>query len=84
MANITVPIVVNLPDDWVEQIINRLRSDPDADWVEVVRCKYCKHRPVFEDEELEFPDYICPCQCEDSYYSWYPKDDFYCQRGENK
>ena len=26
MANITVPIVVNLPDDWVEQIVNRLRS----------------------------------------------------------
>lgn len=43
MANITVPINVNLPDDWIEQIVNRLRNDPDADWAEVVRCKDCKY-----------------------------------------
>lgn len=42
MASITVPIVVNLPDDWIEQIVNRLRNDPDADWAEVVRCKDCR------------------------------------------
>lgn len=42
MANITVPIQVNLPDDWVDQIVNRLRNDPDADWVDVTRCKDCK------------------------------------------
>ena len=44
MANITFPIQVNLPDDWVDQIIDRLLNDPDADWVEVTRCKDCKHR----------------------------------------
>ena len=43
MTSITVPIVVNLPDDWIEQIVNRLRNDPDADWAEVVRCKDCKY-----------------------------------------
>ena len=43
MANITVPIQVNVPDDWVDQIIDRLRNDPDADWVDVTRCKDCKH-----------------------------------------
>ena len=43
MANITVPINVNLPDDWIEQIVNRLRNDPDADWAEVIRCKDCKY-----------------------------------------
>ena len=42
MAEITVPINVNLPDDWVEQIVNRLRNDPDSEWVEVTRCKDCK------------------------------------------
>ena len=39
MAEIKVPIKVNLPDDWVEQIVNRLRNDPEAEWVEIVRCK---------------------------------------------
>ena len=41
MANITVPIQVNLPDDWIEQIVNRLRNDPESEWVEIVRCKDC-------------------------------------------
>lgn len=43
MANITVPIQVNLPDDWIEQIVNRLRNDPESEWVEIVRCKDCAH-----------------------------------------
>ena len=43
MANITVPIQVNLPEDWREQIIERLKNDPDAEWVEVVRCQNCKY-----------------------------------------
>lgn len=43
MANITVPIQVNLPEDWLEQIIERLKNDPEAEWVNVVRCKDCKH-----------------------------------------
>jgi len=42
MAEIKVPIQVNLPDDWMEQIVNRLRNDPDAEWAEIVRCKDCK------------------------------------------
>lgn len=43
MAEIKVPIQVNLPDDWIEQIVNRLRNDPEAEWVEIVRCKDCKN-----------------------------------------
>lgn len=31
MAKLEVPIQINLPDDWVEQIVERLRNDPDAD-----------------------------------------------------
>ena len=46
MAEIKVPIQVNLPDDWVEQIVNRLRNDPDAEWVEIIRCRDCKYRGV--------------------------------------
>ena len=41
--DLKLPIQVNLPDDWVEQIVNRLRNDPEAEWVEIVRCKDCKH-----------------------------------------
>lgn len=44
MANITVPIQVNLPDDWMEQIVNRLRNDPESEWVEIIRCKDCTYR----------------------------------------
>lgn len=43
MVEIKVPIQVNLPDDWLEQIIDRLKNDPDAEWAEVVRCQNCKH-----------------------------------------
>lgn len=43
MAEIKVPIQVNLPDDWVEQIIERFRNDPEAEWVNIVRCKDCKY-----------------------------------------
>ena len=42
MAEIKLPIQVNLPDDWIEQIVERLKNDPDAEWVEVIRCKDCK------------------------------------------
>ena len=55
------------------------------DIVLIVRCKDCKHRPILdEDEELHFPTYKCPCQCEDYYYSWMPKDDWFCGNGERK
>ena len=43
MAKIKVPIQVNLPDDWVEQIVDRLRNDPEAEWVEIIRCKDCEY-----------------------------------------
>ena len=59
----------------------------------VVRCKDCKHRPelkLYSDRKgnytaVEFPDGSkCPCQCEDFFYSWYPKDDWFCADGEQK
>jgi len=40
VASISVPITVNLPDDWKEQILERIKQDDD--WVCVVRCKDCK------------------------------------------
>lgn len=59
----------------------------------VVRCKDCKHRPkepnwkTYENGfDIEFPeDSKCPCQCsDDEYYSWYPRDDWFCANGERR
>lgn len=42
MAKLKVQVQVNLPEDWREQILDRLRNDPESEWVQVVRCKDCK------------------------------------------
>lgn len=59
---------------------------PCDDFMEVVRCKDCKHRPTGTgaNHDIEFPDNRCPCQCEDYWYSWMPDDDWYCANGERK
>lgn len=60
---------------------------------DIVRCKDCKHRPKEPDWktyengfDIEFPEGSkCPCQCSgDEYYSWYPKDNWFCADGERK
>ena len=73
----------------------RIRSDikclPSAQ-PEIIRCKDCKHRPiahraaegVFWGFSLEFPDDMCPFECDDGWYNSYPKDDFYCAYAERK
>lgn len=69
----------------VEELKRRIESLPPAP-SEIIRCKDCKHRPKFDEEgeELHFPTYKCPCQCEDFYYSWMPKDDWFCGNGERR
>lgn len=54
--------------------------------VEVVRCKDCKHRPSGDgaNHNIEFPDDLCPCQCEDFWYSWMPTDNWFCGNGERR
>lgn len=56
----------------------------EADAVEVVRCKDCKHKPsgTGANHDLEFPDDVCPCQCADYWYSWKPNDYWFCADGE--
>lgn len=49
----------------------------------LVLCKDCKHRPTAKENRfLVFPDDICPCQIDDDWYSWMPKDDWFCANGE--
>ena len=60
---------------------------------EIIRCKECKHRPIKEDadgEDYGFNviapngDERCPCLVEDGWYSWMPKDNFFCGYGERE
>lgn len=53
---------------------------------EIVRCKDCLHMPHLHPYEhgcdIVFPDEVCPCRNDDSFYSWCPDDDWFCPRGE--
>ena len=63
-----------------------LESLPSAQ-PEIVRCKDCKHRPIEKDGEIMPPkedDWKCPCLCDDYFYSWRPKDNFFCASGERR
>ena len=58
----------------------------------IVYCIDCKHRPsihpgyeeCYDGFGIEFPDNVCPCQCEDGWYNWMPKDNWFCAKGEKK
>ena len=76
MANITVPIQVNLPDDWIEQIVNRLRNDPESEWVEIVRCKDCGNWNT--DWNPSGDGHYC------GVIDLTTGDDFYCAYGERR
>ena len=70
--------------------LERLKNAPTVDAVPVCRCAECKHRPTKPEKyddgfDLAFPDEVCPCYCDgDPFYSWYPKDDWFCPKGERK
>lgn len=69
------------------KLYDAVENQPSVDAVEVVRCEYCKYKPVGTgcNHDLEFPvHYKCPCECDDNWYSWMPKDDFFCGNGERK
>lgn len=72
------------------RFIKLLRCSPSID---IVFCKECKHRPVKED--ADGADYgfniiapegssRCPCLVDDGWYSWMPKDNFFCGYGESE
>ncbi len=59
---------------------------------DIVRCKECIHCGHEDTSELiwgaipklVFPDDICPCQCDDYFYSWLPDPDWFCANGERR
>ena len=71
----------------------QLELESDGDYVEVVRCRDCKHKPTItktgvwgaEDENGELEDYACPFLVyEDNYYNRMPNEDDFCSRAERK
>ena len=68
---------------------SEIKNSPTVEAIPVIRCKDCKHRPIVIDAEgngfdYDFPDERCPCQCEDGWYNWMPRDEWYCANGERK
>lgn len=69
---------------------------PAADVVEVVRCKDCIYYPSGDGNgenqgfSLKWPhdDWPernpCPCKCDDGWYSYKPKPEFYCANGKKE
>ena len=65
----------------------------EAPSINIVFCKECKHRPVKEDADgVDWGFNIiasegsnrCPCLVDDGWYSWMPKDNFFCGYGERE
>ena len=77
---------------WEEcEAYKSIKSMPSID---ICFCKEYKHRPVKEDADGENygfnlikpndGDGRCPCLVDDGWYSWMPKDDFFCGYGERR
>ena len=77
-----------------KEFLKWLNTENQSEQLETVYCKDCKHRPKKNtdyDEDswdcgfnIEFPDYICPLQCEDGYYNKFPEDNWFCGNGDRK
>ena len=89
---LTKEIKQDIIDDGLTEryVFYRINEAPSID---IVFCKECKHRPVKEDASgVNFGfniiapngDERCPCLVEDGWYSWMPKDNFYCGYGERE
>lgn len=84
------PILVGDKVVWCN-VVYKLHIDnaPTVDAVPIVRCRDCKHKPTVPQGcksgfDIEFPDNVCPCQCDDKWYSWCPDDNWFCGSGEPK
>ena len=90
-ANALAYIVASNGDaDFINKVTKLIIDAPSID---IVFCKECKHRPVKEDADgADFGFNIiapegssrCPCLVDDGWYSWMPKDKFFCGYGESK
>lgn len=70
---------------WYPMYGCEFKSRPSAH-PEIIRCKDCKHKPSGSgaNHDISFPDEVCPCRCEDYWYSWMPKDNWFCGSWERR
>lgn len=81
---------LGLQNQW-QSDVDALKDLPSAQ-TEIIRCKDCKHKPYPSNDydhnkrdrgfEIIFPDYRCPCRCEDEFYNHIPDDDWFCGNAE--
>ena len=64
--------------DWVEQIVNRLKNDPEVEWVEIVRCGQCKYAEVADAQDNQ-DGYTCQFHRGSIWFSG-----SYCSWGERR
>ena len=55
MAKMEIPITINLPDDWLDQVVERIKNDGDL--VLVTRCENCEH--YTEKENKAYKGHFC-------------------------
>ncbi len=73
-------------NEWIKAVLDKMGI---TDFVEVVRCKDCIHRPVLCRTGIKPPkgameydyDVTCPYLCDDPYYNHMPNDDDFCSHG---
>ena len=86
VRNCKILDVKNLLIDKAEAMTNLMMLPPAQS--EIVRCKDCKHRPVDGEDmqgfDVEFPDWTCPCRCDDGWYNWRPNDEWFCGAAERR
>lgn len=75
MPKIEIPIKIDLPENWADQVVEAMKKDPNADWVDVVRCGDCCHRYT--------P--CCPMRHGlDKHVEFNSDDDWFCADGKRK
>lgn len=67
MAKLEIPIIINLPDDWLEQVVRKLKADgcvtsimkckDCANYLE--RCGSCKSDAIDSTSRIIMPDWYC-------------------------
>lgn len=76
----------------LKMLFDKIESIPAADVRPVVTCSECIYAPSGDGQGFdlewphdEWPEYNpCPWKCEDGWYSYKPRPDFFCANGKRE
>lgn len=74
MPKIEIPIIVDMPENWADQVVEAMKKDPNAEWVDIVRCRECLHRDTSPSPRTIW------CEKFEKYFA----KEFYCAFGERE